>query len=327
MLFIHGIGHFHPNTIIDNAFLESLNIGTNNEWIMERVGIRQRRSVLSLDYIQKTYNACPLEAGESIEFSNLQSGVLACHRALEDAPLCAKDIGMVIAGSSLPQYALPAEACMIAGTLGIEGPAFDINSACSTFAVQLQVINQMSAESLPDYILIVIAENMTRSVDFKDRRVAVLWGDASIAMIVSKTKPSAMRITHTMMASKPEAWNTIRLPVGGHFYQEGPVVQKFAISKTVSVIETLRKERNIDNEGHYFIGHQANLSMLQAICRLAHIPEKRHLYNVDEFGNCGAAGAPSVLSQYKSRFCSGDIILLVVVGAGLTWGGMSIEVL
>lgn len=326
MIFIHGISHFHPTNIIDNQFLTDLNIGTSNEWIMERVGIRERRTVLSLDYINKTYNKSPLTTGSHIEFSNAQTGAMAAKGALQQAKLSITDIGMVIAGGCLPQYSLPAEACMIAAELGINAPAFDINSACSTFAVHMNFINQMDADSLPDYILLVIPENMTRCVDFTDRKVAVLLGDGASAIIVSKKHKSNVFISSIMIGSNPASCNTITVPAGGHFYQEGPVVQRFAIKKMVAIVEHFRKQSNVAKNKHYFIGHQANLMMLRAICKMAEISEDRHLYNVDQFGNCGAAGAPTVLSQNWSNFVAGDQIVLVVVGAGLTWGGMLIEV-
>lgn len=326
MIFIHGIGHFHPKNIIDNQFLTDLDIGTNNDWIIERVGIHERRTVLSLDYIATTYNESSPSIGPHIQFSNAQTGALAAKKALEHAKLSTEDIGMVIAGGCLPQYSLPAEACMIAKELGITAPAFDINSACSTFAVHMNFINQMDTTSSPDYILLVIPENMTRSINFKDRKVAVLFGDATSAIIVSKKHKSNVIISKVMIDSNPAACETITTPAGGHFYQEGPVVQRFAIKKMVTIIEHLRKQSNILNNNHYFIGHQANLMMLRSICKMAEVAENYHLYNVDQFGNCGAAGAPTVLSQNWYKFIRGDKIILAVVGAGLTWGGMVIEV-
>lgn len=326
MVFIHGIGHFHPDNVIDNQFLEDLKIDISNEWIMERVGIRERRTLLSLDYIRETYNKNPARVNQFIQFSNVQTAAKAAHMAFMRANLSPKDIGMVIAGGSFPQYSTPAQACTIAAELGIEAIALDINSGCSTFAAQIHMINLMQSELLPDYILVVIPDNTTRSVDFSDRRTAVLWGDCTVAIIVSKKIKSKMVISHTMMVSKPADWGKALIPTGGHIYQEGSSVQKFAITTTIEVIDYLRTTSNIDPRKHYFIGHQANLLMLHSACRIAGIAEDYHLYNVDRFGNCAAAGAPSVLSQAWSRFLPDDLIALVVVGAGLTWGGMLIQV-
>lgn len=327
MIFIHGIAHFHPENIIDNQFLSDLNIGTSNEWIMERVGIKKRHTVLSLDYIKATYNQSPMTTGQHIQLSNAQTGAIAAKRALEKAQLSIQDIGMVIAGGCLPQYSLPAEACMIAAELGINAPSFDINSACSTFAMHMHFINQMDPCNLPDYILLVIPENMTRCVNFTDRKVAVLLGDGTSAIIVSKKHKSNVLISDVMIDSNPASYSTIMVPAGGHFYQEGPAVQRFAIKKMVAIIEHFRNKHHIPTEKHYFIGHQANLMMLRSICKIADINERSHLYNVDEFGNCGAAGAPSVFSQNWHNFTQGDQIILAVVGAGLTWGGMLIEII
>lgn len=326
MIFIHGIGHFHPENIIDNQFLTDLNIDTSNSWIMERVGIRKRRTVLSLDYIRNTYNQSALSVGSHIEYTNAQTGAIAAKLALKHAKLTPQDIGMVIAGGCLPQYSLPAEACMIAAELGINVPAFDVNSACSTFAIHMNLIKNMDKASLPDYILLVIPENMTRSVNFKDRKVAVLLGDGTSAIIVSKKHPTNYMISNVIINSLPASYRVITVPAGGHFFQEGPVVQRFAIKKMVSIIEELRQKANLSKHQHYFIGHQANLMMLRSICKISEISEKFHLYNVDEFGNCGAAGAPIVLSQNWNNFTPGDEIILAVVGAGLTWGGMVIKI-
>lgn len=324
MIFIHGIGHFHPENVIDNAFLEALDIGTNNEWIMERVGIRQRRTVLSLDYIRSTYNENPVAFGPHIQYSNAVSGARAAEQALAHAKISKEQIGLVIAGGCLPQYSLPAEACTIAAELGITAPAFDLNSACSTFAVQMHWINQMRPETLPDYILLVIAENMTRSVNFKDRNSAVLWGDGAVALVISTTVPSAVKMTHSFMNSDPTGWSKVTVPAGGHFSQEGAAVQRFAIKKMCGAIETLRSAAGLDASEHYFIGHQANLMALRSACEAAKVPPEKHFYNVDQFGNTGAAGAPIVLSQQWSRFIPNDNLIMTVVGAGLTWGGLVI---
>ncbi len=327
MIYIHGIGHFHPNNVIDNKFLENLSIETNNEWIIERVGIRERRTVLSLDYIKETHNKNPVSStGTHIQFTNAQTGALAAQIALKRANLSPQNITMVIAGSCSPQYSIPAEACTIASELGIEAPAFDINSACSTFAIHMHMMNQMQETSNSDYTLLVIPDNSTRTINYSDRSSAVLWGDCSTAIIVSKKHKSNVRVIDTMISSNPASWGKVVIPTGGHFAQEGPAVQRFAIKQSVSIIKQLRSQHPTLAEQHYFIGHQANLTALNTICNMLNISDKKHLYNVDQFGNCGAAGAPSVLSQNWDKFRAGDSVLIAVVGSGLTWGGMAIEI-
>jgi 3-oxoacyl-[acyl-carrier-protein] synthase III len=324
-LFLHGLGHFHPENVIDNPFLESLGIDTTDQWIMERVGIRTRRTILPLDYIRKTRNARPEEARAVALYTNAQTAAKAAELAIQRAGIEKNQIGLVIAGGCSPDHTIPAEACIIANELGLSVPAYDISSACSSFAVQLHQLRSMRPETLPDYILVVNAENNTKIVDYSDRRTAVLWGDCTSAAILSPRKPSRFALTYSTIASDPSGWDKVMIPTGGKFFQNGQAVQGFAIRKTISTLRQLRD--HVQNpERFYFIGHQANRTMLQSVCERAEIADDRHFFSVDEFGNCGAAGAPSTFSMNWGRFQKGDEIGVVVVGSGLTWGGLYFEV-
>jgi len=126
--------------------------------------------------------------------------------------------------------------------------------------------------------------------------------------------------------SDPAGWNKVVIPTGGHFTQEGSAVQGFAIRKSVSTLHELAAHVRGDRAGLVFIGHQANLLMLNAVCERAQIEPSRHLSNVADFGNCGAAGAPGVLSQHWDTLPPRCEVAMVVVGSGLTWGGLLIEV-
>ena len=164
-LYLHGVGHSHPDHEIDNAFLESLDIGTNEAWILERVGIRARRTVMPLDYIRTTRNADPRAAVEAATFTNAMMGEAAARMAVARAGIALGDIGMVITGSSAPDTLSPAEACNVAQRLGLEVPAFDINSACTSFFVPVHLLSMMQPDKLPPYVLIVVTESLTRTCD------------------------------------------------------------------------------------------------------------------------------------------------------------------
>ena len=324
MLFLHGVGHFHPENVIDNAFLEALDIGTTDDWIRERVGIRERRTVLSLDYLRTTRNRDPRAAAEASLHTTAETGARAARFALARAGLAPHDIGLVIAGGCSPQHLIPAEACVVAAELGIGAPAYDISSACSSFAVQLHTLDQMKPESLPDFVLLVSAENTTRTVDYSDRNSAVLWGDGTSAAIVSPRVPARARVVRTSIGSDPSGWDKVVIPAGGFFAQDGPAVQRFAILRAGAVLDEMRA--HVDPARLHFIGHQANLLMLEAVARRGGIAPERHLYNVDVFGNCGAAGAAGVLSQRWDGLAPGDRVAVAVVGSGLSWGGVLIEI-
>src|SRR5260221_1007669 len=135
-MFLHAIGHFHPENLITNAFLQELGLETDETWILDRVGIRTRHTVLPLDYIRQTKNRDVRAAQEAALYSNAETGKRAALMALERAGLKPSDIGMVISGGCAPDECIPAEACRVAESLNIDAPALDINSACSSFAAQ-----------------------------------------------------------------------------------------------------------------------------------------------------------------------------------------------
>ena len=320
---ILGLGHWHPDAVIDNAFLESLGLETTDEWILERVGIRTRRTVLDLDYIRRTGNADPRDSHAASSATNAQTGAAAARMAMARAGIGPGEVGLVLAGGCSPQHTIPAEACLVAAELGITAPAYDVSSACSSFAAQVHNLMNTKPTALPDYILIVNAENTTRTVDYRDRSTAVLWGDGAAAAVLSPSKPGKLGVLATVLHSDPAGWDKVSIPTGQHFRQNGSAVQSFAIRKTGDTWKELAP--SFGRPDPYFIGHQANLLMLRSVCDRAGIPADRHLSNVETFGNCVAAGAPSVLSQNWDRFQRGDEIGLVVVGSGLTWGGMALR--
>jgi 3-oxoacyl-[acyl-carrier-protein] synthase III len=322
MLYVHGVGHFHPENIIDNQFLESLDIGTSDQWILQRTGIRRRNTVLPLPYIAETRNRDSRGADEASLYSNAETGFRAAKMALQRAALQSSDIGMVIAGGSAPRMGSPPEACMIAEKLGIACPAFDLNAACPTFAVQLRLVSLMNPDSLTDFVLVVNPENLTRIVNYNDRSTAVLIGDCTTAAIVSSKVPARAVVKHSLHESDPLGWNKVTIPSTGHLSQDGSAVQNFAIRQSVSMVQSLRLQASGNT---CFIGHQANLPMLKSVCNRAGIEPDRHFFNVDQQGNCGAAGAPSVFSTRWECWQPGDEIAMAIVGAGLGWAGLLIS--
>ena len=228
-LYLHGLGHFHPENEISNAFLEELDIGTNDAWILERVGIRARRTVMSLDYIRTTRNADVRASGEAASCTQAQMGERAARMALARAGLQTSDIGMVICGSSAPDTLSPADACNVAQQLGLEVPAFDINSACTSFFVPVHLLSMMRPERLPKFILIVACESLTRTVDYNDRATAVLWGDGAAAAVISLTEPGRATIEGTQLDSSPSGNQKLVVPRYGYFNQDGQAVQKIAV--------------------------------------------------------------------------------------------------
>jgi 3-oxoacyl-[acyl-carrier-protein] synthase-3 len=327
MLYLHGLGHYHPETVITNRFLEELDIGSSEEWIMDRVGILGRRTSLPLEYIKTTKNRDPRAAFEACRLTNAKTGALASLLALDRAAIKPEDVGMVISGSSAPDYVTPAEAATVAEELGIDVPCFDLNSACSSFGMQIKFLSDMKPETLPPYILVVNPENLTRIVDYSDRRSAPLFGDGSSAAVVSAAVPSNMLFEECVCDSNPLSWNKVYVPRLGHFDQDGRAVQGFAIRKTTEYLKIMQTKLDGDSGRFRFVGHQANLGMLKTVCERCGVSDEEHWNNVVDYGNTGCSSAPAVLSQHWDELRSGDRIALVMVGAGLTWVRAMLKIL
>jgi 3-oxoacyl-[acyl-carrier-protein] synthase III len=325
MLYLHGIGHFHPENVITNRFLEELEIGTDEAWIMERVGIRERRTVLPLDYIRETKNRDPRAAHEASLYRNAETAAAAARMALDRAGLKPADIGLVVSGSSIPSCTTPAEAATVAAELGIEAPCFDVNSACTTFGIQIDLFNRMAAEKLPPFVLIVQPEGITRAIDFSDRSAAVLFGDATTAAILSASVKARTAVVESNCGTHAAAWEKVTIPFASHFRQDGHAVQGFAIRRMTESIQGL-KLGLADAVRFRFIGHQANLGVLRTVCERAEIPEDQHWHNVSDFGNTGSSGAPAVLSEHWDELLCGDRVAICLVGAGLTWANLLLAV-
>jgi 3-oxoacyl-[acyl-carrier-protein] synthase III len=326
MLYLHALGHFHPDNIISNQFLADLDIGTNNDWIMERVGIQNRRTILPLDYIRQTKNANPQEAFAVREYKNSQMGASAARRALQRAGIRTEDVGLLIAGTSSPDNITPAEAAAIAAELGMEVPCFDLNAACSTFGMNINFLLRMQPETLPPFVLVVNVETMTKSINYYDRGSAVIFGDGAVAAVVSTKIPARAAFASGGFDSRPSGWTKVGIDWDWKFHQDGHAVQGFAIRTTTECLRLLQDTYAAAARRFIFIGHQANLMMLANVCERGGIIPANHWYNVQQYGNTACCGAPSVLSMQWDNIKPGDNIAMVMVGAGLSWSYIMLQI-
>jgi 3-oxoacyl-[acyl-carrier-protein] synthase-3 len=322
---LSGIGHYFPETIIDNSFYNDLDIGSDSQWIEERVGIKERRSVLSLEEIKA------LRRGEITREDLVRAGrIMPIEKMVKNAWLLATRragkqpyaIDTVILGTSIPDWHIPANACAVAASLGLECAAFDVNSACASFVVDLHVARALLLAKAAATVAVFNAERYTTGVNYTDRTSCILFGDAASAAILD-TNPGArgLQLIDTIIDSSPAEYDKVQFPVGETFRQNGGAVQKFAITKSVETTQTILERNNLTPKDlRYLITHQANLLMLQnTYDRLGLTPEQR-AFNVDTKGNQGACGAATVLSSVWDGLKPGDNVVVVVVGSGLTWG-------
>lgn len=329
--YIHALGHFHPNTVLPNSFFDDLDIGSQGDWVEERTGIRERRSVLELDDIvalAKGRTTLPelRKAGRIMSIADMSEPAWALLR--ERYPeLNTAHIDALICGTSVPDFDIPANGSTIAARLGLRCLSFDANSACSSFVLDLHLARSMIASGAHKKIALFNPERYSLRVDFRDRNSCILFGDGCSAAIVSSTaRAGSLKVLDTLIVSDPSGHDLVKIPDGEHFSQNGKAVQKFAISKTIEATEGILERNGLKpSDVSYFTGHQANLRMVTSAADRLGLSAERHLHNVASLGNQGSAGAPAVLSMNWDHFKTGDLIVLAVVGSGLTWGSALLQ--
>jgi 3-oxoacyl-[acyl-carrier-protein] synthase-3 len=326
-MYIISMGSAHPEGRIDNAFLEEINSTCSAEWIREKIGIESRATSLPLDYIRDTLNIEP-QAAPSVATENATTlGVKAARAALESAGLLPNQIGLLICNTCRPDYCFPTQGQQIADALGISGRSYDVMSACPAFALHMDYLNRFRPDQLPDYALCISTAALTQNVDYRDRTDSAIWGDGAAAWIVSTRKEGKLRVRETFFDGDPLRAGAVVVDRFGFFHQDGRAVRDFSVRQTVRLVKRLESMFSIDWSRDIFIGHQANRTMLEQIARNREVPDQNHWHNVTFLGNQAGAGAPAVLCERWKDLKPGQQVVVAVVGAGLSWGSVLLEVM
>ncbi len=325
MLSILGMGFAHPESNISNKFIEDLDIGTNQEWILSKIGIETRKTTLPLDYIIDTRNQDPQHASQVATGDSTSLGLAAIQMAIERAGIDVDQLGMLICNCCTPGETLQGESQRLAHRLGWSGPAFDVFTACPIFALHLDFLENFETDALPEYILCVSTATLTQRVNYNDRSDSAIWGDGAAAWVVSAKHPGKLLVRHTSFSADPLRCDAVVVDSHGHFHQDGRAVRDFSVRQTVRLIKQIETEYDIDWSRDIFIGHQANRTMLDQITRNRKIPESNHWHNVTHIGNQAGAGAPATLAMHWDQIRPGQKIVVAVLGAGLSWGSALLE--
>jgi 3-oxoacyl-[acyl-carrier-protein] synthase III len=311
---IAGLGAHLPARIVTNDEL-ARDLDTSDEWIRTRTGIRQR------------HVAAPGEATSDL-------AVAAGKAALADAGLGIEDVAAVLVATTTPDHTVPGTAPIVAAGLGTNVAAFDVNAACSGFLYGLQVGASLALSTGP--VLLIGAETLTRIVDPGDRGVAVLFGDGAGAVVLVPDPDASMgpfelgadggdpSMLWTEAGGTRSPVDAASLAAGQHHLtMRGGDVYRHAVARmtaaSASVLERAGREAG---EIDLFVGHQANLRILDAVRQRLDVAEERTHVTVDQHGNTSAASVPLALADARDRgrLRPGDDVLLAAFGAGLTWG-------
>jgi 3-oxoacyl-[acyl-carrier-protein] synthase III len=320
---IAGVGSYVPERILTNAHLEKM-VDTSDDWITTRTGIKERRL-----------------AAENEFTSDLATK--AALRAMEKAGVTAEQIELIIVATISPDMLFPSTACLVQRKIGARrAAAFDLEAACSGFIFGLEVAQQFIMSRTYDTVLVIGADKLSSIVDWKDRNTCVLFGDGAGAAIL-QNRPNTHGLLTAVMGSDGENADLLYMPGGGsqcpatvesvnarqHYLRmSGKETFKCAVQAMQTAAEEALRRCEIDiTRIKCVIPHQANRRIIDAVGeRLGATPEQIFV-NVDKYGNTSAASVAIALDEAvaSGRVAAGDLILLVVFGAGLTWGAAVIE--
>lgn len=319
---ILGHGYYVPERIVTNADLEKI-VDTSDAWIVERTGIKERRYMAD-------------------EQASSDMAYEAARSALEKSGLEPEDIDLIMVATVSPDMLFPSVACLIQDRLGcVHAAAFDLEAACSGFLYGLHLADALIQSGKHHHVLVVGVESLTKLTDFTDRNTCVLFGDGAGAVVMGKVEQGG--ILATTIGADGSGGDYLNLPAGGsrlgvshqtieqglHYIKmAGREVFKFAVRKMKDAsVEAIEKAGLTPSDIQYLVPHQANLRIIEAAAKRLELPLDKVKVNLDRFGNMSSASIPVAMSEAldEGSIRSGDKVVLVGFGGGLTWGAAVIE--
>jgi 3-oxoacyl-[acyl-carrier-protein] synthase-3 len=314
---ITGIGAFLPEYRLTNEEISQL-VETSDEWIMQRIGIKERRILKE----------------EGMATSDM--GVAAIKELLEKTGTKPEEIDLLICATMTPDSPLPATANIINFKAGlINAWSFDLTAACSGFVYALTTGAKFIESGQYKKVIILGADMMSSVTNYKDRATCPLFGDGAGAVLLEPTSEDLGVIDHINRVDgggaqflhiksggslKPASYETI--DNDEHFiYQEGQTVFKTAVSNMADVaLEMMQRHQISATNLAWLVPHQANMRIIDAVGRRMGIDKEKVMVNIQMYGNTTAATIPLCLYDYENKLKKGDNIILVAFGAGFTWG-------
>ncbi|WP_370651477.1 beta-ketoacyl-ACP synthase III [Luteitalea sp. TBR-22] len=318
---ISGLATYLPPRTLTNADLEKM-VDTNDEWILQRTGIRKRHIV-----------------DPGVATSDLAAE--AARAAIARAGLTPADIDVIIVGTTTPDTIFPSTACLLQHKIGASKAwGFDLGAACSGFTYALTTAAGFVSAGMAKHALVVGADVMSSIIDYTDRTTCVLFGDGAGAVIVSPSPGDGLGLidfTHEVDGSGGPA---LCMPAGGskmpashetvdkrmhYVHQDGQTVFRFAVRKNEEVCKRLLERNGLTSADlDLFVSHQANKRIIESAAQRLGVPPEKFVLNIGEYGNTTAATIPLALddAQRDGRLKKGDLVMLASVGAGFTVGSV-----
>lgn len=314
---ITGIGGYVPDYILTNEELSRM-VDTSDEWIMTRVGIKERR-ILTEEGLGTSYLARK-----------------AAKQLIQKTSVDPDTIDALIVTTTTPDYKFPSTASIVLGKLGLKNAfAFDFEAACCGFMYTLGVAASMIESGRCKKIIVIGADKMSSLVDYQDRQTCVLFGDGAGAVLVEGTEED-YGLQDYYFRTDGKGLPYLHMKAGGsvcpasHFtvdhrlhylYQEGRTVFRYAVTDMSNdVIEVLKRNKLTAEDVNWVVPHEANLRIIEAVTKRAEIPLDKVAVNIEHYGNTSAATIPLALWDYESKLKKGDNVIFTAFGAGFVHG-------
>jgi len=319
---ITGVGGYVPDYILTNDELSRM-VDTSDEWIMTRIGIKERRIL----------------KGEGKGTSDM--GAEAVKQLLAKTKTKPEEIDLIICGVVTPDMVFPATANIIADKTDIRNAfGFDLNAGCSSFLYALATASKYVESGSYKKVIVVGADKMSAIVDYTDRATCPIFGDGAAAVLVEPTMDENCIIDSILQSdgvgrihlhqkaggsAKPPTHETI--DAREHYvYQEGQPVFKWAVSKMADVSVEMMEKHHITPESlTWLVPHQANMRIIDATANRMGINKEQVMINIQRFGNTTSATLPLCLWEWENKLRKGDNIILAAFGAGFTWGSLYLK--
>ncbi|HBG71967.1 MAG: 3-oxoacyl-ACP synthase [Bacteroidetes bacterium GWF2_43_63] len=319
---ITGIAGAVPDYILTNEELSRM-VDTTDEWIMTRIGIKER-------HILK-------EPGKG----SSELGAAAVKKLLEKTNTKPEEIELVVCATVTPDHQFPATASIISDKVGIKNAFhFDLNAGCSGFLFGLATVTAYIESGRVKKAILIGAEKMSSIVDYTDRATCPIFGDGSGAALIEATEEDFgvmdMKLEsdgvgriHLYQKAGGSAWPSSAETVANreHFiYQEGQPVFKWAVSKMADTAVEVMERNGLTSETlQWLVPHQANLRIIEATGNRMNLPKEKVMVNIHKYGNTTAATLPLCLLDYEDQLKKGDNLILATFGAGFTWGAIYVK--
>lgn len=319
---ITAIGGFVPEYKLTNKELETM-VDTNNEWIMSRTGIEERRIL----------------KGEDKGSSDL--GAPAIEELLKKRGIKAEEIDLIICCTVTPDHVFPATANIISDKIGAKNAfGFDLNAACSGFLYGLATGSKFIESGQYKKVVIVGADKMSSIVDYEDRTTCIIFGDGAAAVLLEPSE-DGLGIQDSILRSDGSGRIHLHQKAGGsvkppshetidnkehYIYQEGQAVFKFAVTNMADVSAEIMDKNNLTaDDVAWLVPHQANKRIIDATARRMGVSDEKVMLNINKYGNTTNGTIPLCLWEWESQLKKGDNIILSAFGGGFTWGSIYLK--